>query len=180
MPGRASCRRHRRTHRECVPGRAARRRTHPPGLAAIKRHAVKTSHLFADLPTTMVDTAFLDRLHFYLPGWEIPKMEQRFFTSHYGLVSDYLSEALRELRKHSYADAITHEFTFGPHLNTRDEKAVRKTLSGLLKLLHPDERWTRADLREYLELAMEGRLRVKEQLKEGYSGRPVKMQAGDC
>ena len=126
---------------------------------------VKTSHLFADLPTTMVDTAFLDRLHFYLPGWEIPKMEQRFFTSHYGLVSDYLSEALRELRKHSYADAIAQEFTFGPHLNTRDEKAVRKTLSGLLKLLHPDERWTRTELREYLELALEGRLRVKEQLK---------------
>jgi ATP-dependent Lon protease len=126
---------------------------------------VKTSHLFADLPTTMVDTAFLDRLHFYLPGWEIPKMEQRFFTSHYGLVSDYLSEALRELRKHSYTDVIAHEFAFGPHLNARDEKAVRKTLSGLLKLLHPDERWTRADLREYLELALEGRLRVKEQLK---------------
>lgn len=126
---------------------------------------VKTSHLFADLPTTMVDTAFLDRLHFYLPGWEIPKMEQRFFTNHYGLVSDYLSEALRELRKHSYADVIAQEFAFGPHLNARDEKAVRKTLSGLLKLLHPDERWTRADLREYLELALEGRLRVKEQLK---------------
>ena len=126
---------------------------------------VKTSHLFADLPTTMVDTAFLDRLHFYLPGWEIPKMEQRSFTSHYGLVSDYLSEALRELRKRSYADVIAQEFAFGPHLNARDEKAVRKTLSGLLKLLHPDERWTRADLREYLELAIEGRLRVKEQLK---------------
>ena len=126
---------------------------------------VKASHLFADLPTTMVDTAFLDRLHFYLPGWEIPKMEQRSFTSHYGLVSDYLSEALRELRKYSYADVIAQEFTFGPHLNARDEKAVRKTLSGLLKLLHPDERWTRADLREYLEFAIEGRLRVKEQLK---------------
>src|SRR6266496_638743 len=126
---------------------------------------VKASHLFADLPAAMVDTAFLDRLHFYLPGWEIPKMEQRSFTSHYGLVSDYLSEALRELRKHSYADAIAQEFTFGPHLNTRDEKAVRKTLSGLLKLLHPDERWTRTELREYLELALEGRLRVKEQLK---------------
>lgn len=127
---------------------------------------IKTSHLFADLPAVMIDTAFLDRLHFYLPGWEVPKMEQRFFTNHYGLVSDYLSEALRELRKqHGYADAITQEFTFGPHLNARDEKAVRKTVSGLLKLLHPDEQWTRAELREYLEFALEGRRRVKEQLK---------------
>ena len=126
---------------------------------------VNTSHLFADLPAAMMDTAFLDRLHFYLPGWEMPKMEQRFFTDHYGLVSDYLSEAMRELRKRSYADAIANEFTFGSHLNARDEKAVRKTLSGLLKLLHPDEGWTRADLREYLELALEGRLRVKAQLK---------------
>ncbi|MDQ4145725.1 MAG: protease Lon-related BREX system protein BrxL [Actinomycetota bacterium] len=126
---------------------------------------VKESHLFADLPQAMIDTAFLDRLHFYLPGWEVPKMEQRFFTSHYGLVTDYLSEALRELRKHSYADAATGEFTFGPHLNARDEKAVKKTLSGFLKLLHPNGRWTRAELREYLELSMEARRRVKEQLR---------------
>ena len=80
-------------------------------------------------------------------------------------MSDYLSEALRELRKHSYADVATQEFGFGSHLNARDEKAVRKTVSGLLKLLHPDQRWTRADLREYLEFALEGRQRVKKQLK---------------
>lgn len=126
---------------------------------------VKTSHLFADLPQAMIDTAFLDRIHFYLPGWEVPKMEQKFFTSHYGLVADYLSEALRELRKHSYADVITADFAFGSHLNARDEKAVKKTVSGFLKLLHPDEKFTHAHLREYFEIAIEGRRRVKEQLK---------------
>jgi ATP-dependent Lon protease len=126
---------------------------------------VKTSHLFADLPQAMIDTAFLDRIHFYLPGWEVPKMEQKFFTGHYGLVADYLSEALRDLRRTSYADALTAEFRFGPHLNARDEKAVRRTVSGFLKLLHPDGRCSRSELREYFELALEGRLRVKQQMK---------------
>ena len=126
---------------------------------------IQTSHLFADLPQAMIDPAFLDRIHFYLPGWEIPKMEQQFFSEHYGLVSDYLSEALRELRRTSYSDAMTGEFEFGDHLHARDEKAVKKTVSGYLKLLHPDGKWTRAELREYLELALESRQRVKEQLK---------------
>jgi ATP-dependent Lon protease len=127
---------------------------------------VKTSHLFADLPKAMIDAAFLDRLHYYLPGWEVPKMEQRFFTSHYGLVSDYLAEALRQLRKTSFSDAVTRDFSFGAHLNARDEKAVKKTVSGLLKLLHPDGRWSRTELQEYMEVALEGRRRVKEQLNK--------------
>ena len=127
---------------------------------------VKTSHLFVDLPDAMIDAAFLDRLHFYLPGWEVPKMEQRFFTDHYGFVSDYLSEALRESRRTSFSDALENEFALGPHLNARDEKAVKKTVSGLLKILHPDGEWTRSELREYLEFAMDGRRRVKEQLKK--------------
>ncbi len=126
---------------------------------------IQTSHLFADLPQAMIDPAFLDRVHFYLPGWEVPKMEQRFFTGHYGLVSDYLSEAMRQLRRINFADAVTKEFAFGSHLNARDEKAVKKTVAGYLKLLHPDGRWTRTELREYLELALEARLRVKQQLK---------------
>lgn len=126
---------------------------------------IKTSHLFADMPQAMIDTAFLDRVHFYLPGWEVPKLDQKFFASHYGLVADYLSEALRELRKYSYADVVTSEFSFGSHLSARDEKAVKKTISGFLKLLHPDEKYTHADLREYLEIALEARRRVKEQLK---------------
>lgn len=126
---------------------------------------IRTSHLFADLPKAMIDSAFLDRIHYYLPGWEVPKMEQRFFTEHYGLVSDYLSEALRELRRLNYADALTADFAFGSHLNARDEKAVKKTVSGYLKLLHPHGEWTHGELREYLELALEARMRVKQQLR---------------
>lgn len=127
---------------------------------------VSTSHLFADLPRAMIDAAFLDRLHYYLPGWEVPNMEQRFFTNRYGLVSDYLAEALRELRRFSHSDAMSREFGFGSHLNARDEKAVRKTISGFIKLLHPDGTCRRAELREYVEVALEGRRRIKEQLKK--------------
>jgi len=127
---------------------------------------VRDAHLFADLPKAMIDPAFLDRLHFYLPGWEVPKLEPQLFTDHYGFVSDYLSEAMRQLRKRTFVNAIDAEFALGPHLAQRDAKAVRKTVSGLLKLLHPHGEWTRAELREYLEWAMEGRRRVKEQLKK--------------
>ncbi len=127
---------------------------------------VRTAHLFADLPKAMIDPAFLDRLHYYLPGWEIPKLDQRLFTGHFGLVSDYLAEALRQLRKQTFVRAIDEDFALGAHLSARDEKAVRKTVSGLLKILHPDGQWTHGELREYLEFAMEGRRRVKEQLKK--------------
>ena len=127
---------------------------------------VRTAHLFADLPNAMIDPAFLDRLHFYLPGWEVPKLEQRLFTGHFGLVSDYLAEALRQLRKQTFVRAIDEDFALGSHLSARDEKAVRKTVSGLLKILHPHGQWTHGELREYLEFAMEGRRRVKEQLKK--------------
>ena len=127
---------------------------------------VRTAHLFADLPPMMIDVAFLDRLHYYLPGWETPKLESRLFTNHFGFVSDYFAEALRQVRKHSFVRAIDNEFALGSHLSARDEKAVRKTVSGLLKILHPHGEWTHAELREYLEFALEGRRRVKEQLKK--------------
>jgi ATP-dependent Lon protease len=127
---------------------------------------VRTAHLFADLPKAMIDPAFLDRLHYYLPGWEVPKLEQRLFTGHFGLVSDYLAEALRQLRKQTFVRSLDDDFALGPHLSARDEKAVRKTVSGLLKILHPHGEWTHGELREYLEFAMEGRRRVKEQLKK--------------
>ncbi|MDP9365362.1 MAG: protease Lon-related BREX system protein BrxL [Chloroflexota bacterium] len=127
---------------------------------------VRRSHLFADLPQAMIDAAFIDRLHYYLPGWEAPKMEQRFFTDHYGFISDYLAEALRQSRRQNFTGAIDEEYAFGSDLNARDERAVKKTVSGLLKLLHPHGAWTRAELREYLELALQGRRRVKEQLKK--------------
>ncbi|MBP2454146.1 ATP-dependent Lon protease [Mycolicibacterium lutetiense] len=127
---------------------------------------VRTAHLFADLPPAMIDPAFLDRIHFYLPGWETPKLESRLFTNHFGFVSDYFAEALRQLRKDSFVRAIDEEFALGASLSARDEKSVRKTVSGLLKILHPHGEWTRAELREYLEFALEGRRRVKEQLKK--------------
>ncbi|CAJ1501203.1 protease Lon-related BREX system protein BrxL [[Mycobacterium] burgundiense] len=127
---------------------------------------IRTAHLLADLPKAMIDPAFIDRLHFYLPGWEVPKLEHRLFTDHYGFVSDYFSEAMRQLRKRSYVSAIDADFSLGDHLSARDEKSVRKTVSGLIKLLHPHEEWTRGELRAYLEFAMEGRRRIKEQLKK--------------
>jgi len=128
---------------------------------------VQTGHLFAPMPDVIRDDmAFIDRLHIYVPGWEIPKLHNSMFTDHYGFVVDYLAEALRELRKHNFTELIDREFALGPHLNARDRKAVRKTVSGLIKVLHPDGELTRDELAELLELALEGRRRVKEQLKK--------------
>ncbi len=128
---------------------------------------VRSSHLFAPMPAVIrEDIAFLDRIHFYIPGWEIPKMRNEFFTSRYGFVVDYLAEALRELRRHNFTEVIDHHFSLGKHLNARDVKAVRKTLSGLVKLIYPDGVSTKEELAPLLELAMEGRRRVKEQLKK--------------
>src|SRR4029077_15923482 len=108
----------------------------------------------------------LDRVHFYLPGWEVPKMHTEFFTDHYGFVVDYLAEALRELRKQNYTENLNRFFELGKHLNARDAKAVRKTTSGLIKILHPHGECSKEDLREIVELAIESRRRVKEQLKK--------------
>jgi len=127
---------------------------------------VRTGTLFQPLPAEMQDMALIDRLHFYLPGWEMPKMRNEFFTNHYGFVVDYLAEALRELRRLSYTEVFDRYYSLGGHLNTRDARAVRRTVSGLVKLLHPAGDPTREEAREYLELALEGRRRVKEQLKK--------------
>ncbi len=128
---------------------------------------VQTGHLFAPMPDVIrVDMAFIDRLHFYLPGWEIPKMRNELFTDHYGFVVDYLAEALREMRKHNFTEMIDRYFSLGAHLNARDRKAVRKTVSGLMKILYPHGEITQDELAEILELALEGRRRVKEQLKK--------------
>lgn len=126
----------------------------------------KSSHLFEPLPDKMKDPALIDRFHFYLPGWEIPKISNEMFTNHYGFVVDYIAEAFRESRKSNFTEYVDHHFSLGNHLNARDAKAVRKTISGFLKLLHPDGRFNKEELRTYLELAMEGRRRVKEQLKK--------------
>jgi ATP-dependent Lon protease len=128
---------------------------------------VQTGHLFAPMPDIIRDDmAFIDRMHFYLPGWEIPKMRNELFTNHYGFVVDYLAEALREMRKHNFTEIIDRHFSLGAHLNARDRKAVRKTVSGLVKILYPHGEVTQEELGEILELALEGRRRVKEQLKK--------------
>ena len=128
---------------------------------------VQTGHLFAPMPDVIRDDmAFIDRLHFYLPGWEIPKMRNELFTDHYGFVVDYLAEALREMRKHNFTEIIDRHFSMGAHLNARDRKAVRKTVSGLMKILYPHGEVTQEELAEILEFALEGRRRVKEQLKK--------------
>lgn len=128
---------------------------------------VRSSHLFAPLPEVIrEDMAFLDRLHFYLPGWEVPKMRMEYFTNDYGFVVDYLAEALRELRKHNFTEVIDRSFSLGSHLNARDVKAVRKTVAGMIKLLYPTGDLGKEELAEILELALEGRRRVKEQLKK--------------
>jgi ATP-dependent Lon protease len=128
---------------------------------------VKSSHLFMPMPDVIRDDlAFLDRLHCYIPGWEVPKMRMEFFTDHYGFVVDYLAEALRELRRHNFTEAIDQHFSLGEHLNARDVKAVRKSVSGLIKLIYPDGRLSKEELAELLSLAVEGRRRVKEQLKK--------------
>ena len=128
---------------------------------------LKTSHLFEPFPEAMGnDAAFLDRMHCYIPGWEIPKYRPKFFTDDFGFITDYFSEVMRELRKISYADAYTKYFKLGSNLNQRDVIAVKKTVSGLVKLIYPDGRFTRENVEEILRFAMEMRRRVKEQLKK--------------
>src|SRR5438552_14726560 len=127
---------------------------------------VKTSHLFAPFPQTMIDSAFFDRFHAYVPGWEIPKMRPEFFTNQYGMIVDYLAEWLREMRKRNFGDAINKYFKLGRDLNQRDTIAVKHTVSGLLKLLHPNEQYDKEAVRRCLEYALECRRRVKEQLKK--------------
>ena len=126
---------------------------------------VRTSHLFYPLPKEM-DTAFYDRIHAYIPGWEFQKTSDATYTDHFGLVTDYLAEVFQELRKQSYADYAERDFSFGDHLGGRDQKAVRKTVSGLIKLLHPDGEVTKTEREEYMAYGMEMRRRVKEQLKK--------------
>jgi len=128
---------------------------------------VQTGHLFAPMPDVIRDDmAFIDRLHCYLPGWEMPTMRNEYFTDNYGFVIDYLAEALKDLRKLNYTELCDTYFSLGAHLNTRDRKAVRRTVSGLVKIIHPHGSPSKEDLEEILKLAIEGRRRVKEQLKK--------------
>lgn len=128
---------------------------------------LKTSSLFDPFPPEMgTDTAFLDRMHCYLPGWEIPKFRPNHFTNDYGFITDYLAEVLRELRKDQQGDALDKYFRLGKNLNQRDMIAVRKMISGLIKLVYPDGEYSKEELEEILRLSLEMRRRVKEQLKK--------------
>ena len=160
----------------CESGTFARGKDSLSGMASIAMFGntnqpvevmVRSSHLFMPMPDVIrEDMAFLDRIHFYIPGWEMPKMKVEFFTNHYGFVVDYLAEAMRELRKHSFTELLDHHFSLGAHLKSRDVKAVRKTVSGLVKLIYPNGELSKDEVAELVELALEGRRRVKEQLKK--------------
>lgn len=128
---------------------------------------LKTSHLFEPFPEAMAyDTAFLDRMHCYVPGWEVPKYRPDFFTNEYGFITDYLSEFMREMRKEQFSDVSDSFFRFGSNLNQRDVIAVRKTISGFTKLLYPNSEYAKEDIEEIITIALELRRRVKEQMKK--------------
>src|SRR5487761_16989 len=160
----------------CESGTFARGKDSLSGMASIAMFGntnqpvevmVRSSHLFMPMPDVIrEDMAFLDRIHFYIPGWEMPKMKVEFFTNHYGFVVDYLAEAVRELRKQTFTEVLDRHFSLGAHLKSRDVKAVRKTVSGLVKLIYPNGEVSRDELAELVEVALVGRRRVKEQLKK--------------
>ncbi len=128
---------------------------------------LKTASLFDPFPPEMgTDTAFLDRIHCYIPGWEVPKFRPEHFTNDYGFITDYFAEFIRELRKTSESDALDKYYKLGKNLNQRDTIAVRKTVSGLIKLIYPNSDYTKEELEEVLRIALEMRRRVKEQLKK--------------
>lgn len=128
---------------------------------------LKTSHLFDPFPAAMAyDTAFLDRMHCYVPGWEIPKYRPDYFTGDYGFITDYLSEFMKEMRKEPYGDAADKYFRFGNNLNQRDMIAVRKMVSGFTKLVYPDGVYTKEEMEEIVQYSLEMRRRVKEQMKK--------------
>lgn len=130
------------------------------------QNLLKVAHLFEPFPPEFNnDSAFFDRIHYYLPGWEIPKMRSELLTEKYGLITDCLAELTRELRKKDCTHLLDSYFRLNNKFNKRDEIAVRKTMSGLIKLIFPDENVTEEEMRRLLEYAIEGRRRVKEQLK---------------
>lgn len=128
---------------------------------------IRTSHLFEPFPESFNnDSAFFDRINAYLPGWETPKLKESLFTKGFGLISDCLSEFCHAMRKYDFTSNFMQYYSLNKNFNTRDDKAVTKTFSGLVKLVYPDEIMTKEDVKELLEYAVEGRRRVKEQLKK--------------
>ena len=127
-------------------------------------YMLKHSDLFCELPDKFYDSAFLDRIHFYIPGWEVDIIRGEMFSSGYGFVVDYLAEILRSLRNHDYSDRYKEYFTLSSDISTRDRDGINKTFSGLMKILFPQGGATKEEVEELLRFAIEGRKRVKDQL----------------
>ena len=127
-------------------------------------YMLKHSDLFDELPESYHDPAFLDRLHFYIPGWEIDTIRSEMFSTGYGFVVDYIAEVLKSMRNLDYSDRYQTHFTLGFDISTRDRDGIHKTFSGLMKLLYPHEQATREEIEEVLRFAIEGRKRVKDQI----------------
>jgi ATP-dependent Lon protease len=127
-------------------------------------YMLKHSNLFEALPKAYYDTAFLDRIHAYIPGWEVRKLRSEMFTDSYGFIVDYVAEVLREMRKEDYSHLYRDYFSLSEELTTRDRTAVDKTFSGLVKIIYPNGNCTKAELTQLLDFALESRKRVKDQL----------------
>ncbi len=127
-------------------------------------YMLKHSDLFDELPEAYHDSAYLDRLHFYIPGWEVDTIRNEMFSSGYGFVVDYIAEVLRSMRNTDYSDRYQQHFTLGTDISTRDRDGIHKTFSGLMKLIYPNGGATPAEIEELLRFAIEGRKRVKDQI----------------
>lgn len=127
-------------------------------------YMLKHSDLFDELPDSYHDPAYLDRLHFYIPGWEVDTIRSEMFSAGYGFVVDYIAEVLRSMRNLDYSDRYHKHFTLGSDISTRDRDGIHKTFSGLMKLLYPHDQATTAEVEEVLRFAIEGRKRVKDQI----------------
>ena len=127
-------------------------------------YMLKHSDLFDELPEAYHDSAFLDRLHFYIPGWEVDTIRSEMFSSGYGFVVDYIAEVLRSMRNFDYSDRYQHHFALGSDISTRDRDGIHKTFSGLMKLIYPDGEATSDEIEELLRFAIEGRKRIKDQI----------------
>jgi ATP-dependent Lon protease len=127
-------------------------------------YMLKHSDLFDELPESYHDSAYLDRLHHYIPGWEVETIRSEMFSDGYGFVVDYIAEVLRSMRSHDASDQYRDHFTLSPDISTRDRDGIQKTFSGLMKILYPHGEPTVDEVREILEFAIEGRKRVKDQI----------------
>lgn len=127
-------------------------------------YMLKHSDLFDELPESYHDSAYLDRLHFYIPGWEVDTIRGEMFSEGYGFVVDYIAEVLKSMRDSDFSDRYQQHFTLGSDISTRDRDGIHKTFSGLMKILHPHGEATKDEIEEILRFAVEGRKRVKDQI----------------